>query len=228
LSEERFSRTTIFTHGPPHDAGGSRYHSASAHASGAVNDRAQRAHPRKVGMDFSRESILEHPADTVLELMIHRMEELVPFLTTVESIETLAHEARDDGRIRIRRRWQGLPDTAPKALRPFLNRELIAWYDEALWTPSEYKVEWQLSSSMGRFYSCGGMNFFEPNPAAPDSSTRVRLTGDLEILADQIPGVPKFLARRAAPQIEKFIVSLVTPNLNEVVTGLQGYLGQKG
>ena len=40
-------------------------------------------------MDFDTVSRMSHPAELVLETMIERMEAIVPFLPSVERIETL-------------------------------------------------------------------------------------------------------------------------------------------
>ncbi|MEZ4269537.1 MAG: hypothetical protein R3F39_24520 [Myxococcota bacterium] len=55
-------------------------------------------------------------------------------------------------------------------------------------------------------------------------TTLVRISGDLEIFADKLPGVPSFIGKRIAPQVEKFVVNMITPNLVELAPGLQGYL----
>ncbi len=52
----------------------------------------------------------------------------------------------------------------------------------------------------------------------------MRLTGTLVIDLKEIPGVPSFLGRRLAPQVERFIVSLITPNLEAVNTSIQRFL----
>ena len=175
-------------------------------------------------MHFEKASIVSHPASLVLETMIERMERVVPFMPSVEGIELKSREDLDDGLLKIVRRWQGTADSAPSAVRPFLSQEAMAWTDTALWTPEEYKVEWTLSTSMGRLYDCSGINYFEPDPDAPETSTRMRVTGELTIYPERLPGVPKFLGKRLAPQIERFVVNLITPNLTDVAVGLQGFL----
>ena len=57
-----------------------------------------------------------------------------------------------------------------------------------------------------------------------EGSTRVVLAGDLEIDVKSIPGVPRLLAGRLKPQVERFIVSLITPNLEQVNTSLGRFL----
>lgn len=179
-------------------------------------------------MNFNEQNTLSHPALTVLDTMIHKMEDIVPFLPSVESIETLEKGEESDGKIRVVRRWQGTSDSAPAAIRGFLSREHLAWIDTAIWTPAEWKVDWTLSTSMSKLYDCGGANYYEPEPADPEGSTRMRITGELVVYPERLPGIPKFLARKFAPQVEKFVINLITPNLTDVAKGLQGYLDEQG
>jgi hypothetical protein len=178
-------------------------------------------------MDFKNESRLEHPAKDVLDLMIHNLDKVVPFMPTIDYIETEKFERRDNGQIYILRKWKGRSETAPKALKPFLSEAMLTWHDDALWTPEEYKVDWSLRSSMGKLYECGGTNSFGPHPDDQEKASLIRLTGTLTIYPDRIPGIPKFIARRVAPQVEAFILKLVSPNLTEVVNGLEGYLASQ-
>jgi len=39
-----------------------------------------------------------------------------------------------------------------------------------------------------------------------------------------MPGVPKLVAKRITPVVEKFIVSMITPNLKKVNESLQTFL----
>jgi hypothetical protein len=96
-----------------------------------------------------------------------------------------------------------------------------------MWTPSEYKVDWTLTTNLSKFYDCSGTNYFEPHPKEPESATRIRITGQLEVHADKLPAVPSFLASRLKPQVEKFVIDLLAPNLTETAEGLQAYLDEK-
>jgi len=174
-------------------------------------------------MRFEEASKVTKPASRVLHTMIEEMEKIVPFLPSVESITTEKIERLDDGRVHILRRWQGNSSSAPSAVRPFLSREALAWLDDAMWTPNEHKVDWTLKTSLSRLYDCSGSNTFKPHPDDPEGATLMRVTGDLTVYPDKLPGVPGFLARKLAPQIEKFVVKLITPNIMDLAVGLQGY-----
>ena len=129
-------------------------------------------------MHFEETSAVSHPASDVLETMIERMEEIVPFMPNVAKIETAERGILDDGRERIVRHWTGSVESVPSALQPFFSEELASWIDTALWTAEEYKVEWSLSTSFSKLYDCGGVNYFEPHPD-DDTKTRIRITGEL-------------------------------------------------
>jgi hypothetical protein len=185
---------------------------------------------REVEMEFNATATVGHPPEVVLETMIERMEEIVPFLPNVASITTLSTAKRRGGAIAIERRWEGSLDGVPAALRRFVSPQWAAWIDSALWTPAQYKVEWKHTAAVQRIanlYACGGTNYFEPAPRNPTRITRVRITGELNVYPDALPGVPSLLGRRLAPQLETFIVNLLTPNLTDLASGLQRYLDEK-
>lgn len=174
-------------------------------------------------MHFEKESTVTHPAAEVLELMIERMEDIVPFMPNVDGIEVQSRREDADGRPIIVRRWQGRDTSAPKAVRPFLTQDVLAWIDTAHWFPEQCRVDWTLQTvAGGGLYDCAGSNYFEPHPTEP-GHTRIRITGELSIFPERLAGVPKFLGKRMAPQIEAFVVKLITPNLTDVAVGMQSY-----
>jgi hypothetical protein len=177
-------------------------------------------------MRFQKTSKVTHPAAVVLDVMMNRMHEVVPFMPSIESIDLKEREDLPDGRVRIIRHWQGAADVLPIALRPFVSKEALGWIDTAIWTPAAYKVDWTLTTKLSRFYDCSGTNYFEPHPKEPETATRIRITGTLEVHADRLPGVPSFIASRLKPQIEKFVVDMLAPNLTETASGLQRYLAR--
>ncbi len=178
-------------------------------------------------MRFEKDSKVTHPARVVVETMMDRMDEILPHLGAVESIQTISRETLADGREHIVRRWQGTADSAPAAVRPFLSREALAWTDDAVWSPGEFKVDWTLSTKLSKLYTCGGTNYFLPHPDDPDNATLIRITGDLVVQPDKLPGVPTLIGRKLAPQVEKFVVNLISPNLTETARGIQAYLDER-
>jgi hypothetical protein len=178
-------------------------------------------------MEFAKESRVRYPAPLLLETMIERMEAIVPFLPNIEAIETLEKKKRRDGCWEILRRWHAKVDRVPAVVRPFLSEEMYQWFDHALWVPREYKVEWRqepVYRAASNLYECHGTNFFLPAPEDSEHTSCVRITGSLQVYPERLPGVPAFLARRVAPQVEAFLIRMIEPNLTELAKGLEEYL----
>jgi hypothetical protein len=174
-------------------------------------------------MDFLVETHLTQPAERVVRAFMDELERVTPYMKSVDDVHTVERDQGEGDAQRIIRKWQGSAMSSPAVLRPFLTKESLSWLDDALWFPSEYRVEWNVTSSMSRLYTCGGTNYFEPHPEHPDEWTRVRLTGKIQIHPDKFPGVPTFLARKLAPALERFIVKKFEPNFRDLAAGLQRY-----
>jgi len=175
-------------------------------------------------MDFQTEVRVSHPADRVLAVMIDQLEKVVSYLPSIVRIEMRSRTEEPDGRLLIDRTWEASARTAPRAVRPFLSQKALTWLDKAEWVPREYKVNWSFKTSLSGLFDCGGTNWFEPHPSAPETETRMRITGKIAVHPERVPGVPRFLARRLAPQIERFVIGMILPNLTELGHGLQRYL----
>ena len=99
---------------------------------------------------------------------------------------------------------------------------MLAWRDVALWHDDPKRIEWTFeTSSFESLYRCSGTNYFD---AVSNDQTRIRLTGSIEIFPENMPGVPKLLARRIAPSIEKWLVNMVTPNFAKLPHAIQALL----
>jgi hypothetical protein len=177
-------------------------------------------------MRFAENGIVTHPAAVILETMIERMEVIAPFLRNVERIDTIDRTPLAGGRVRIVRRWQGSAASVPARLRRFVTPAMLAWLDTAVWHPDDHRVEWSHAScvpGVAQLYDCAGTNWFRPDPGAATTRTAIRITGELTVHPERVPGVPAFLGRTLAPQVESFVVGLVTPNLVGLADGLQRY-----
>ena len=173
-------------------------------------------------MDFEYRETITHPAAQVYGVLRDRLEELPPFLPGVELIETLEREPAGEGRHRIVRQWHATPDTAPAAVRPFITRKMTTWKDHALWIDEAAHVEWWFETlHFDKLYECRGVNYVEDQG---NGTTVLRLTGGLVVHPDNLPGVPRFLSRKLAPKIERWVMNMVTPNLAQMPKALQAFL----
>jgi hypothetical protein len=176
-------------------------------------------------MRFQHTAKVSHPPSAILEIMIQRMPEIVPFLLNVEGIDIKERQDLPEGRIRVVSEWHATAESIPKPIRPFLSLDLIQWIDDALWTPAEHRVDWTMMTNFSKFFDASGTNYYEP--ADGGKATDIAITGNLTVYPERLPGMPAFLAERLKPQVERFVVELIAPNLTDVAMGLQEYLDKK-
>lgn len=175
-------------------------------------------------MKFEEHATIHLPADAVFGLMAERVEVLVPFLPNVASIRTESRSGVGRVKTRTKRLWRALPGHLPRAFRPFLRPEMMQWIDTSLWDPSDYSETWTVEGAGPKeLYTCRGRNLFVPHPEAPESHTLISFGGELDVKPDHVRGVPKILGRRLKPQVEAFIINLISRNFREVVDAIRHF-----
>ena len=175
-------------------------------------------------MRIQSESLIRHPQSLVYSAYRDRLPEIAAYIPDVKEIKVESREELDDV-VKIHNVWIADRDV-PIFARAFLKPEMLRWDDFAEWKDAENRVYWTLRLRVFTdSVTCGGTNTFEE---AGDGTTRVKLEGDLDIDVKNIPGVPRLLAGGIKPKIEKFIVSLITPNLKRVNESLQQFLDEHG
>lgn len=176
-------------------------------------------------MDFEFTEAISHPRERVYELLKNGLTDLVPLVPNVIQVSELSREQIGPGEENIVNEWHGDPGSAPRLLRPFIRPEMQIWRDYAHWVDHEYLVHWRFEApSFANFYECGGTNYVEEDGSG---GTIVRLTGTLVTHPERIRGVPKGLARKLAPTVEKWLINLVSPNLSELPKAVQQFLDQE-
>ena len=171
-------------------------------------------------MEIRSESRIIHSREVVYLAYRDRMPDATPYLSDVKEIRVCNREELD-GVVVLHNEWisdRDVPGFAKKILKP----EHLCWDDFATWSDSTHRCEWRLRTrAFTEAVHCFGQTTFHDNG---DGTTMVRVVGDLKIDLVSIPGVPGFLAKRLAPQVEKFIVSLITPNLETTNVAIGRYL----
>lgn len=171
-------------------------------------------------MLIQSESRIAWPRAKVYAAYRDRLPEVAKYIPDVKAVVVLSREARPTG-VKLHNEWVGDREI-PSYAAPFLKPEHLRWDDFAEWNDAEHSVAWTLKTrAFTEAVRCSGRNsFYEDGPNA----TRVVLTGDLTMDLADIPGLPGFLGKRLAPQVEKFIVQLIQPNLEQVNRSLQQFL----
>jgi hypothetical protein len=175
-------------------------------------------------MRIHTESLIRHPQAAVYGAYRDRLPEIAAYIPDVKEI--VVHSREDvPGGVKLHNEWIASREI-PSYARAFLKPEMLRWDDYADWRDDEHMVRWTLKLRLFTdSVRCSGTNTFRK---VDDGKTAVVLEGDLDIDLKTIPGVPRILAGGLKPQVEKFIVSLITPNLERVNQSLQQFLDEKG
>ncbi|MCB9597320.1 MAG: hypothetical protein H6719_31635 [Sandaracinaceae bacterium] len=175
-------------------------------------------------MRIQSESLIRHPQEKVYAAYRDRLSEIAAYIPDVKEIRVEKRQEHDAG-VTIHNIWIADREV-PVFARAFIKPEMLQWDDFAEWKDGEGRVYWTLKLRVFTdSVTCSGTNTFA---AAGDGKTKVCLEGDLDIDVKSIPGVPKLLAGGLKPKVEKFIVSLITPNLQRVNESLQQFLDEHG
>ena len=165
-------------------------------------------------------SRVHHPREAVYKAYRDNLPEIAAYIPDISKI--LVHKRADTAAgIDLHNEW--FADTEiPSVARKFIKPEHLRWDDHATWNDEGHYVDWVIKTRVFTdSVTCSGRNtFIEDGP----NSTQVQLQGSLTISVKAIPGVPSFVAKRMAPQIEAFIVKLITPNLEQVNRSIGAYL----
>lgn len=170
-------------------------------------------------MEIRSESRISYPRDQVYRAYRDRLSDIAAFIPDVQQIIVHSRE-EGSGQVKIHNEWvaqKEIPAIAAKIIRP----EHLRWDDYATWHDDTFHCEWEIKPrAFTDAVICRGRNTF----VTDGDDTLVQLTGELQINLKEVPGVPSFLGSRLAPQVEKFIVSLITPNLQATNEAIQAFL----
>lgn len=173
-------------------------------------------------MRLEADARIAFPRETVYSAYRDRLPELVPYLPNVRAIRV---ERRDDypgeGRAELVNVWEAQAEV-PKLLQSFVKPDALGWVDRAEWNGPLWTCDWRIEP---RVFTdnvrCWGKNTYRE--VGPEE-TVLEIRGELEVDPSGIPGVPKMLAGKVAPSVERFVVNLIRPNLLSVAEGLERFL----
>jgi hypothetical protein len=169
--------------------------------------------------------VIDQPADDVYHLVRDQIQVIVPYLPNVRRIDTLGREAAGPGRTEVVNHWYAIAEV-PTALSKVIKPEFFSWRDQALWTDETRSVSYRLESALASdLYDARGVNTFT---ALAERRTELRVACDVEIHADRIPGVPRFVLNKLLPSIEKLLGLVLEPNLRSLGKGLTSYFADQG
>jgi len=166
------------------------------------------------------ESTIHHPRDVAFAAYRDRLPEIAAYIPDIREIAVRSREESGEV-VSLHNEW--FADTEiPRMVQSIVKPEMLRWDDFASWDASTFVCSWRLR--VGAFteaVDCSGTNTFV---SIGPNETRVMLAGDLTLDLSNVRGVPRFMAKKVGPQIERFIVAMITPNLEQVNQSLQAFL----
>ncbi|MEZ4319232.1 MAG: hypothetical protein R3F61_17095 [Myxococcota bacterium] len=171
-------------------------------------------------MRFTITDELPHPRDLVFQTHRDKLLELIDYLPNIENVETVSRE-EDGPVVRLENHWTGASSDVPAIVRPLIKDEYLTWVDYAEWDEENHRCKWRIELGVlpGAIEAHGENVFIEEG-----DETVVSMSGEFVIHPEHIPGVPAFVAKRAVPTLEKFIVGLVQPNLRKSNAAVVEYI----
>ncbi len=173
-------------------------------------------------MEIRNDTIITHPRELVYHTYRDRLPELVEMLENIESMKEL--ERRVEGSTtHLLNEWKAQGEI-PKIAQKWIKPEMLRWKDYASWHAEEWSVDWRFEMAFmtDRVKVAGKSHYIELGP----NRTELRLRGNLSIDAYGMPGMPRLIARKAGPVVERFVLALVQPNLTRTALALQRFLDE--
>ncbi len=175
-------------------------------------------------MELSAEATIRQPRDAVFRVYRDELIRLLPFLPNVRDIQVKSRKEEGE-KVELVNVWHGGGDI-PAAVRAVLSESMLSWTDYAEWSEADHSCTWRSEShSFKDAVDSRGKNFFLET--GPGQST-IRIGGRIDVDAAKITGVPRLLAGRIGPVVERFLVKQVQDNLQEVARGVDRYLRERG
>ncbi|MBF0298214.1 MAG: SRPBCC family protein [Oligoflexia bacterium] len=172
-------------------------------------------------MFLESKEIIDRPLEEVYQLVRDNLPSIVPYLPNIEKVEVLKFEHSGDGNLtNILNQWHAkieVPDVAMK----FINKNLFSWKDSAIWKNDKHLVEYKLESCWTKdLFDAKGTNHFT---AISDNKTELKISCEVILHPDKVPGVPTFLVKKVLPIIETTVEKVLGPNLMSLGRGIQAY-----
>jgi hypothetical protein len=172
-------------------------------------------------MEIIANTKIHFPRELVFRTYRDEIQETVPYLPTVASIEV--RERHDDGpRTRMVNLWTAKTQI-PSLAKKFIQGEMLSWTDRADWDQNQWQCRWSIETyAFPGMVECSGTTHF----VEVGAETEIRINGSL-VLHLEKAHIPKLLAGTVQPIIEKLVVEGLKPNLLSTGQGVEKLLTKK-
>mgnify|MGYP001418673168 CR=1 FL=1 len=176
-------------------------------------------------MQITHTQEIQASVPKVFKIMRDDLATITSNLPNINSIEQISRKTKGDGTVNIINHWQA-KTKIPILLESIIDPSMFAWADDATWFEKKKYVAYDLKPLSGlELFSAKGNNAFKPTK---NGFTELQMNCELKINVGKIPGVPRFLASRISPAIEKLIHSVVEPNIIQLSLVFKDYIEDKG
>lgn len=163
---------------------------------------------------FKSLQIVKVPPESIWVVIRDRLDQLVPQLPDIQSVTVQQRSESQGGDVSLVNLWQARANL-PAVLSSVIKPEALAWTDRATWSAATYICTWQIELHFAKDRSrCHGQTMFEP--ALGGKGCRITFSGDFEMNAAGIPGVPSLLEGAVAAAAESFVGSLIPTNFRKL------------
>ncbi|MEQ1567893.1 MAG: hypothetical protein ABMA64_19800 [Myxococcota bacterium] len=171
-------------------------------------------------MKFSLVDEIPHPREVVFSTHRDKLQELVPYLPNVKQVVTESRVV-EGAVVKLLNVWHGTSDDVPGPFKSLIKPETLSWIDRATWDGDRWRCDWEITlSALPEAVTAKGTSTF----LAEGSETVIQMNGEFVIHPERVPGVPAFVAKAAAPALERFVVGLLQPNLRRSNQAVQQYI----
>jgi len=172
-------------------------------------------------MEIRSTDVVNHPVEEVYATFRDRMPEITEYIRNVDRIVVEKRETLAKGKVHLLNHWYAVGEIPPVA-RAFVKPDMLSWRDDATWDDATRTASWNLETFFFReSVKCYGTTRFS---AKGEGATEVRIEGNLEIRIGDLPMVPGLLKKKVGAEIERFVASLIGPNLKNATIGVQKFL----
>jgi hypothetical protein len=176
-------------------------------------------------MYVETKDIIQAPLESVFSLVRDRLPEVVPYLPNIKKIDVIKkQEDATKEHTMITNHWFANIEI-PSVAKGFIKEDLFSWKDEAVWHNKDFFVEYTLISFWASdIYTAKGKNYFK---ALDKGFTELRVTCEVTIHPDKVPGIPSFLVKKVLPTLGPMIENVLRPNLSGLGKGLNQFFSQQ-
>lgn len=173
-------------------------------------------------MKIEHSTRIEAPLERVYSVVKYELPEVAQYLPNITKIEVVSSELEDNG-AQIVNRWVARVKV-PALVKRVVTEDLFAWKDTAVWDDDKHEVTYVLESFVSsEIFSARGHNYFVPQGEA----TKLRITCEIDIYPEKIPGIPSILGGKLRQPLEELIKSMLAPNLTSLGKGINAFLKQE-